>query len=61
MNHEGIDIPERQSEYKEGVVARKQGLGRDSCPYGFSCGVRRSLFLCGWHQTDMALAGGKQS
>lgn len=59
MSAEGINSPECRHEYKAGERARKQGLTREACPWGASRMLKRSLFLAGWHDMDIALTQGE--
>lgn len=54
MNNQAILYsPERTLEYREGCAARRNGESRNACPYGMHMLFERSLFLAGWHDTDM--------
>ncbi|MCY1389115.1 hypothetical protein D9M71_39050 [compost metagenome] len=48
-----IDNPEHTREYRDGAEARRQNAGREDCPYGPRRLLKRSLWLAGWHDTDM--------
>lgn len=51
---QGIHDPENDPDYQGGVVARRRMETFNHCPYGLSQMLRRSLWLCGWHDTDIA-------
>ncbi|MCY1384120.1 hypothetical protein D9M71_67200 [compost metagenome] len=52
-NQAPLSFPERTTEYREGCEARRNGDSRSVCPYGLHMLFERSLFLAGWHDTDM--------
>ena len=57
MSKHGIESPERSQEYRAGEEARRLGLSKETCPFGIAKGVKRGLFLAGWHDMDIALGG----
>lgn len=57
MSKHGIESPERSREYRAGEEARRQGQSKESCPFGMARMMKRSLFLAGWIDMDIALGG----
>ena len=57
MSKHGIESPDRCPEYRQGEAARKQGQSKESCPFGMARMIKRSLFLAGWIDMDIALGG----
>lgn len=57
MNNQALlDHPELTIEYREGVASRQRHECIEACPYGLHLMFERSLFLAGWHDTDMGKA-----
>ncbi|WP_313461547.1 ribosome modulation factor [Pseudomonas nitroreducens] len=56
MNNQApLTFPERTAEYIEGAESRRGKFSRGACPYGQHMMFERSLWLAGWHDTDMAM------
>lgn len=57
MNNQApLDYPEIAIEYLEGASSRQRHECIEACPYGLHMMFERSLFLAGWHDTDMGKA-----
>ncbi|MCY1360695.1 hypothetical protein D9M68_437280 [compost metagenome] len=60
MNNQApIGRPERTQEYHNGASDRRQGITTKACPWDFGNMLKRSLWLAGWHDTDMAMSEGR--
>ena len=57
MSKHGIESPERSQEYRAGEEARRSGQSREACPFGLARMFKRSLWLAGHHDMDIALGG----
>lgn len=49
----GISDPAVRPEYRMGMQARHIHRTHLACPYGIAQMLKRSLWLCGWHDADL--------